>query len=99
MKKKYILKRRVKFQKVVNPESEKHYNNIQRTNRLRVKKTILKRYKTDDLREALWSASRNTYWRKYWAQRRYKERCSRQGLALLAVFYVLFLVVVWVFNH
>ena len=99
MKKKYILKRRVKFQKVVNPEVKKHYDNLKRINRLRVKNVVLKRYKADDLREALWRANRNTYWRKYWAKRRYAERCSRQGLALLAAFYLLFLVVVWVFNH
>ena len=99
MRKKYILKRRVKFQKVVNPESEKHYDNLQRLNKLRVKNVMLKKYKTDSLREALSHASRNTYWRKYWAQRRHEERCSRQCLALQGGFYVLFLVVVWVFNH
>ena len=62
--KKYILKKRVKFQKAVSPESEKYYNSLQRINRLKVKKVILRRHKTDDLREALWKAGWHTYWRK-----------------------------------
>jgi len=95
MKKKYILKKRVKFQEAVSPETEKYYDTLQRLNKLKVKKAILKRYKTDDLREALWKASWHTYWRKYWAERRRKERLSRQGLLILVVFYILFLLIVW----
>ena len=97
--KKYILKPRAKFQKALSPETEKYYNSLKRLNGLKVKKRVLKRYKANDLREALWKANRHTYWRKYWAKRRLKERLSQQSLALLVVFYVLFLVVAWLISH
>lgn len=99
MKKKYILKKGVKFQKAVSPETEKYYNSFERLNKLKIKKKILKKYKTDDLRGALWKANRRAYWRKYWARRKLEQKLTRQGLFLLVAFYLLFLATTWFISR
>ena len=96
--KKYILQKRVKFQKALSPEASKYFDSLQRVNKWKVKKAILKRYKADNLRQALWKSRHNAYWRKYWAKRSYEERVSRQGLFILITFYVAFLVMMWVVS-
>ena len=40
MKKKYILKKGVKFKKAVSPETKRYYNTLHRVNNLRLKKIL-----------------------------------------------------------
>ena len=48
MKKKYILKKRIRFKKRLNPATKRYYNTLHRLNSRRVKKILQKRPKAQN---------------------------------------------------